>query len=202
MKKTSETSEKTAEKKSEKASEKTAKKKGLSVKTICYCAVMTALSVVANTFTIYFSVGNSNALSFVYTVCFLSGALLGPFAGFIVGVCGDVLGWLINNTGGAFNPVITLVSGLIGLISGLVFFVAKKIKKENALIPLTVISYVLILLICTNLNTFAMYYYYMTAKYSLKAYYIIRMPKQVVFWAINMVLGILLIKPLKKILKL
>ena len=178
------------------------KEKKLNIKTICYCALMTALSVVANIFTVNFSVGGSNAVSFTYTVCFLGGAFFGPLAGFIIGVCGDVLGWLINSSGGAFNPVITLITGLIGVISGLVFFIAKKCGKGDAVIPLTVISFIFILLICTNLNTVALYFYYMSAKYSFKAYYILRVPKQIVFWAINMIISIILVKPMKKILKL
>lgn len=175
---------------------------GLSVKMIAYCAIFVALSVVANTFTVYIGIGGSNALSFVYTVCFLSGATLGPLGGFITGVCGDVLGWLINPSGGAFNPAISLISGLIGLVSGLTFFVAKKTGKgEKTIIP-TIISFVLIWLVCTNLNTVALYFYYMSAKYSFWAYYAIRTPKQLIFWAINFALSLALVKPVKKLVKM
>ncbi len=178
-----------------------AQRKGLSVKTICYCAVFVALSVVTNVYTVYLSVGNANALSFNYTVCFLAGAFFGPVAGFIVGACGDVLGWLINSTGGAFNPVVTVVSGLIGLIPGLVFMIAKKIGKDKNVYALTVLSFVFVFLICTNLNTVAMYFYYMSAKYSFWAYYVIRTPKQAIFWAINLACSLVLVKPFKKLIK-
>lgn len=179
------------------------KKKGLSVKVICYAAAFVALSVIANVFEVYLGVNASNKLSFNYTVCFFAGAFLGPFVGFIVGVLGDILGYLINGAGGAFNPAITVVTGLIGTISGLVFYVARKVKKEDKDIILTVISFVLILLICSNLNTVAMYFYYMSAKYAtFWAYYIVRIPKQMIFWAVNLVLCVLLIKPLKKVIKI
>ena len=183
----------------------------LPVKTICYCAVLVALSVITNTFTVYFSFGGSNALSFTYTVCFLSGALFGPFAGFIVGACGDLIGWLINPAGGAFNPVITLTSGLLGLLPGVVFFVAKKLVRDkvkfNKLTAVwTVISFVVTWIVCTNANTIAMYYFYIAGiskKYtSLLAYYVYRTPIQTAFWAINLALSLLLIYPLKKLLKL
>lgn len=176
--------------------------KGLNIKTICYCAVLVALALVANTYTVYIGIGNSNALSFSYTVCFIAGAFFGPLAGFIVGACGDALGWVINPSGGAFNPAIVVVSGLIGVISGVVFLIAKKIGKQDKLIALTVISFIFIFLICTNLNTVAMYFYYMSGKYSFWAYYAIRTPKQIIFWAINLVCCIVLVKPLKKLLKL
>ena len=174
------------------------------IKKICYTALFTALSVVANIFTLYFGVNSSNAVSFNYTVCFLGGAILGPIWGFLVGACGDALGWLVNSTGGAFNPAVTVVSGLIGVISGLVFMIAKKkgTDKKGKLIVLTIISYLFILLICTNLNTISMYYYYMSAKYSFWAYYVIRMPKQIIFWAINLAISAVVVIPIKKLVKI
>jgi ECF transporter S component (folate family) len=177
-------------------------KRGLSIKLICYCALFTALSVLANTYTICLGVGNSNQLGFGYTVCFLSGAICGPAGGFIAGICGDVLGWLLNPSGGAFNPVITLSTGLIGLISGLTFLIAKKLKKENGTVTLTMIAYAFIFLICTNLNTVAIYFYYMSGVYSFWAFYAVRVPKQVIFWAVNMVVSMALLKPLKLLIKL
>lgn len=176
--------------------------KGLSVKTVAYCALFVALSVVANTFTLYIGVGGGNALSFVYTVCFLSGAVLGPLGGFITGACGDVLGWLINPSGGAFNPAISVISGLIGLISGLTFFLFKKLGKGDKTVLPSVISFVLIFLVCTNLNTVALYFYYMSAKYSFWAFYAIRTPKQLIFWAINFALSLALVKPVRKLVKI
>lgn len=189
----------------EKTQERTekSKKKGLTVKTICYAAAFVALSVVANVFEVYLGVNASNKMSLNYTVCFFAGAFLGPFVGFIVGVLGDVLGYLINGAGGAFNPAITVVTGLIGVISGLVYLVAKKLGKGDKDLILTVISYVGIFLICTNLNTVSMYFYYMSGKYdSFWAYYVVRTPKQLIFWAANLALCVLLVKPFKKILKI
>lgn len=183
----------------------------LPVKTICYCAVFVALSVIANTFTVYFNFAGSNALSFSYTVCFLAGALFGPFAGFIVGAGGDLIGWLINPAGGAFNPLITLTSGFLGLLPGLVFLVVKKVvpdkKKAEKLFPVwTVLSFVLTWLVCTNLNTVIFFYSYIygkSMKYTaLGAYYIYRIPFQTLFWAINLALSLAMYYPLKKVSKM
>ena len=177
------------------------KKKWLSVKNICYCAAFVALSVVTNIFTVYIGVGNSNALSFNYTVCFLAGAFFGPVVGFLAGACGDALGWVINPSGGAFNPAIVVVTGLIGALSGFVFMCAKKTGKQDKLFALTIISFILIFLVCTNLNTVTTYFYYMSAKYSFGAYYLIRTSKQLIFWAINLVCSLVLVKPFKKLAK-
>lgn len=186
--------------------------KRLPVKTICYCAVLVALSVIANTFTVYMSFAGSNALAFTYTVCFLAGAFFGPFAGFIVGACGDLVGWLINPAGGSFNPLLTLTSGLLGLIPGVVFMVRNKLfsaKKGSSIkfLPLwTILSFVLVWIVCTNVNTVVMYYFYIAGfskKYtSFWPYYVYRIPFQTLFWSINLVLSVALVIPLKKILKL
>ncbi len=188
---------------------KSSKTKHLPVKTICYCAVLMALSVVTNVFTVYFNFSGSNALSFTYTVTFLAGAFFGPFAGFIVGAGGDFLGWLIHPQG-AFNPFITLTSGLLGFLPGIVFMVAKIIvKKEKTfnklLTVFTVISFVLTWAICTNLNTVIFFYSYIygkSTKYSaLGVYYIYRIPFQTLFWAVNLALSLALVYPFKKIVK-
>ena len=183
----------------------------LPVKTLCYTAVIVALSVVCNVFTVYMSFAGSNALSFTYTVCFIAGAFFGPFVGFLVGALGDLLGWVINSTGGAFNPLITLTSGLIGFIPGIVFMIAKKLKArfpdKKWIDPCAIlVSFVIVWLICTNLNTVIMYYFYIAGhskKYTaLGAYYVFRIPFQTLFWAMNLPLAFLLYYPLKKFLKL
>lgn len=188
--------------KTEKKTEEKKKIKSLPVKIIAYSAVFVALCIVTNTFTVHFGASATNAVSFTYTVCALAGALLGPLPGFIVGAAGDALGWLINPSGGAFNPVVTLVTGLIGLLSGLTFWTMRKKSFRYKDIILIVVSFALIFLVCTNLNTIAMYYYYMSGKYSFGAYYIMRTSKQIVFWAINLILSALLIVPLRKLIKL
>ena len=184
--------------------------KKLSVKVICYCALLVALSVIANTFTVYFNFAGSNALSFTYTVCFLAGAFFGPFAGFLVGACGDLIGWLINPSGGAFNPLIVFTSGLLGLIPGIVFMIVKKFfgksKNYDRMLPIwTLVAFVFMWLICTNLNTVIVFYMYISGvskKYTaLGAYYIYRTPFQTLFWAINLALSLALVVPLKKLIK-
>ncbi len=171
--------------------------KKLNVRTICYTAVFVALSVLANTFSLFIGLNGANAVTFTYTVCFLAGATLGAFPGFLTGVLGDVLGWVIRPSG-AFNPVITVITGLIGLIAGLVFKLEKKNIRYLGDISLTVISYVIVLLVCSNLNTVALYFYYIAASgKTFLAYYAVRMPKQLIVWSINLALGLLLIKPVK-----
>ncbi|MCR4661823.1 MAG: folate family ECF transporter S component [Clostridia bacterium] len=181
--------------------EKTAKKKNkkiFTVKMISYTAMFAALSVITNIFTININIGGSNAISLTYTICFLAGALLGPIQGLVVGLIGDLLGFLIHPSG-VFNPIITVSTGLIGLLSGLVFLLLRKMDFKFSLIVKTIISFILILGICTSLNTIGIWVYVLSSKYTLPAYFALRTVKQLPFWAINLGICIALIYPLTKI---
>ena len=58
-------------------------------KNIAYLALLTAVSVIANTLTLTMP-GSGIALSFTYIPNFLAGYFFGPGAGFVVGVLGDL----------------------------------------------------------------------------------------------------------------
>lgn len=178
-------------------------KKGISVKAISYIALLTAMSAICNIFTVLIGVGNSFAISFSYIPCFISGAFFGPLAGFLTGMLGDLLGILIAPKGD-FNPLIMLGSSLLGLIPGIVFFVARRMTKKsfNYMAP-TIVSFILVFLIVTNINTIGLYlFYFRGAGKTLLAVYALRLPKQLIVWAINLVICIILVKPVAKLLKM
>ena len=172
---------------------------GKSTKYITYVATFSALATLANCFVIPFG-GGSNYISLVYIPCFLAGIFLGPLGGFSVGVIGDLIGILIAPQG-PWIPLITLASGLIGFIPGLIF---KYVKIKSTFIKL-LISIVLCLIICTaGLNTYALYMLYGMGKKTFIVYLIGRFPVQCVMASINFVaIGALLnVKPLVKALKI
>ncbi|NCC88497.1 MAG: folate family ECF transporter S component, partial [Clostridia bacterium] len=126
----------------------------LTTKKIAYIAVLVAINVVLNFFSIDF--GFATKLSFTYVPCFIAGIFMGPFAGFLVGAIGDGLGFLITPKG-VWLPLITLASGLIGLIPGILC--SPKIKL-HMLIKIA-ISLIVEFVVCTaGLNTYAIYLVY------------------------------------------
>lgn len=166
-------------------------------KYITYLATFTALATLANCFTIPFG-GGTNFISLVYIPCFLAGIFLGPIAGFAVGAIGDLLGILIMPFG-PWMPLITLASGLLGFIPGIVF---KFVKTKYTMLKLLV-SIVLCLLICTaGLNTLGTFLLYAVGKKTFFVYLGARFPVQCLMATINfVVIGALLkVKPLTKIL--
>lgn len=179
------------------------KVKTMGVKTIAYVAALTALSCIANIFTVILG-GGALAISFAYIPAFIAGAFINPLAGFLTGILGDLLGCIIAPKG-ALNPIILVNSGLLGLLPGLVFWVAKKLKIDTQKYSqaLTAISFILLLIICIPINTIGLYIFYFAAKgKTLGAVFALRMTKQSIILAINFILVIIIQKPVYKLIKI
>ena len=116
-------------------------------------AMLTALAVLANMFTIPLTPNFSRVISFTIVVSFIAGIYLGPVSGLTVGFLGDLIAHFINPMGGmGYNWFIGLSCALTGLVAGLVF----KLKLHR-LIKL-VIALVLSFVICTTLlNNFGLW---------------------------------------------
>lgn len=85
---------------------------------LVYTAILSALSFVANYFTIKISDGLQ--ISFVSAVGFLAGYLLGGGLGFVASFTGDLICGIVAPLG-AYNAIIGIGSGLWGLIPGVIF---------------------------------------------------------------------------------
>lgn len=162
-----------------------------STKKIAYTAVFIAVSIALNTLTF---VMGATAISFTYVPCVLAGIFLGPISGLLVGALGDILGVIISPKG-AYIPLITIGSAMMGFIPGLVAKIPK-LKPQIAI----AISYLLIFLVTTvTLNTLGLYYIYGVGKKTFWVYLIGRLPKQTVILSLNIFLTYFIYAPLKKI---
>lgn len=85
---------------------------------LVYTAVFSALSFVANYFTV--KVSDAFQISFVASAAFLGGYLLGGGLGFAAAFTGDLICGIVAPFG-AYNPIIGIGSGLWGLIPGVIF---------------------------------------------------------------------------------
>lgn len=169
-------------------------------KNIAILSVLVALSTVTNIFSINI-IPNLFAVNFNHTINFISGALFGPIFGFMSGVLGDLIGCLIAPKG-PYNILITIASGLPGLLSGVAFLIyGKCAKKKNAItfIAFSVITYALITAFVTcGLNTFALWSMYSKGKKTFWVYLSARAPFQVAVSAINATISIVIPLALKK----
>lgn len=155
------------------------KNKNFSSKLIAYTALFTALSVTLNAITLPFAVLGT-AISFTYIPSLLAGALLGPIPGMLVGLIGDGLGVIIAPKG-PWIPLITIGSGMIGLIPGLVF----KIKKIPHVLLIAISLLLVYLITSVTLNTLGLYLIYAQGKKTFWIYLTGRLPMQTLVFAIN-----------------
>ncbi len=150
---------------------------------MAYLAVMVAIAIITNIFEINIPAGAfiGNKIGFTYVPTFLTGIFFGPIAGFGVGALGDALGWLINQTAGAYNPIFTLSTALMGLIAGLVF----RIPKLHYIIKLC-LSLALAYIICScGVNTFGVWFYFTTQSKTFWVFLIGRLPSSAINLAAN-----------------
>lgn len=116
-------------------------------------AMLCALSVVANVFTIPLVPNFSKVISFTIFVTVLAGVYLGPWCGAAVGFLGDLIAHFANPIGGmGYNWFIGLSCALTGLIAGYIFRL-----KLHRLVKLA-ITLALCFLVCTSvLNNFGLW---------------------------------------------
>lgn len=156
---------------------------------IVYVAVMATLSFVANYFTIKAS--DLFQISFVASVGFLSGYLLGAGWGFAASFIGDLICGIVAPFG-AYNPIIGIGTGLWGFVPGVLF---SSIKINDYV--LTVISF----FVCFLLNSFAVNTLGLALMYSMSfESLLILLPGKLAVVAINAFISCLFIGVLPRVL--
>lgn len=171
---------------------------------IVLTAMLVALSTIINAY-VTIRIGTEFKFSFLLLVYFISGYILGAPLGFVVGIVGDLLGWILF-TDGAYNPIIGLSNGLFAFIPGIVFGLKRPFKKEVKLLEFvvkTLICYILSYLLCTILLTSIgswIYSSYLQGKYgTLMAWFLYRAVAQLPNTLINLALTIAIFLPLKQV---
>ena len=86
---------------------------------ICFTAMLTAISVVVQSFT--FTISSLLQFSFTFLPVAISGVLFGSFPAMVVAASSDVISFLIRPRGDFF-PGFTLNAAIMGLIYGIFFY--------------------------------------------------------------------------------
>lgn len=168
-------------------------KKFFNTRDLVMASIFIALSVVfARLFSIRISEGLR--LSFGQTPIILAGILLGPVWGLIVGALADVSGFMIAPMG-AYIPGLTLTSALVGLIPGLIH---KYVFKKNMTLAIVVSVIIDMLLVNGLLATFFLSLVY--SKRSFGAWFVARMPVELIMTVVQSVICSLLVVALRPVL--
>ena len=158
---------------------------------LTYIAVLAALATVTNVFDL--KISDEFQISLVATVGFIAGYALGGGGGFAVCFIGDLLGAIINPHG-PYNPIIGIGTGLWGLIPGVAFYY---FRGEEYL--KTAISFALgFLIISAGVNIIGFCLMYPT-RYTFAAL-LPTIPLKLIVAAVNCVLSMSLLSPLKAVL--
>ena len=107
-----------------------------SIRCIAVVGVFLALAVVLDGFGTI-RIGDFIKINFVYLPLALIGILFGPAVGFFSGILVDVIGYLVNPVN-TFIPWLMLISGLEGMIYGLVLYNLKPERTYKQFIRITV----------------------------------------------------------------
>lgn len=92
-----------------------------SVQALCTLAVLISISVLLAIYAT-FRIGMFIKIPFKFISVFITAALFGPCWGGCVGVLSDILAFILNPTGGAFIPQITMIEFFYGFTYGLFFY--------------------------------------------------------------------------------
>ncbi len=111
------------------------KRRKLKTKSLCACALLVAAAVVIGYICKIFLTFGAVRVTFENLPILLSGIFFGPLAGFMTGICADIVSTAVSQYGiGGINPIITLGAGTVGLISGLICSRGKELRPKTLLL--------------------------------------------------------------------
>ena len=129
---------------------------------IAYVAVMTALTVVSNTYEIP---AGATQFSLTLAISALTGILIGPLFGFVAGFWGDVLGFLYHPKGD-YLLAMSFSMGLVALFAGfIVNGINTKGKTWLLYVKLALVSIITFLLCTGAINTTVLWQRYSKTDY-------------------------------------
>lgn len=126
-----------------------------SVKCIVTIGMLLAVAVVLDGFGSV-RIGDAIKINFTFLPLSLIGILFGPVCGGLAGMLVDIIGYLVNPIG-AFIPWLVLISGLEGLIYGMVLYNIKPEKSWQTIIRIVIARFIVCAVCNLTLNTLALY---------------------------------------------
>ena len=126
-----------------------------SIKCIVTIGMLLAAAVVLDGFG-SIRIGDAIKINFTFLPLSMIGILFGPVAGFFAGLLTDIIGYLVNPVG-AFIPWLVLITGLEGLIYGMVLYNVSGEKTVKTVIRIVAARFAVCAVCNLTLNTMALY---------------------------------------------
>ena len=117
---------------------------------ITLSALFIALTIVASKFLPISNVFNLPFLriSLGPTLLIFASILLGPFYGALTGLLSDLVGFIFDTTGYAYNPLFSLTYLLYGLLPGLLVYLLQKNKSSKPIVQIISFLIINVFIIC------------------------------------------------------
>ena len=124
------------------------------------------------------------------------GILFGPVAGLFAGLLTDIIGYIVNPIGG-FIPWLVLITGLEGLIYGLVLYNLKPEKSPITIVRIVIARFIVCAVCNLTLNTYALYSYGFITGDSFGALFMARIMTNLLTFAVGSAMMVAIILPVK-----
>ena len=143
-------------------------------------------------------IGDAIKINFVFLPLSMVGILFGPVPGLFAGLLTDIIGYLVNPIG-TFIPALVLISGLEGLIYGMVLYNLKSERTVATIIRILVARLVVCAVCNLTLNTLALYSIgYITGE-SFGALFLARIATNVITFCLGSYMMMAVLLPVKQI---
>lgn len=119
------------------------------VRGLVLCGLLIGLYTVLGYFKIYIT--QTSRISFTFISTAVAGIILGPITAMLVGILGDVVGYIIAPSGGAYFPGYAITYALTGFVYGLFLY---RRPFRHTLICIAAAQLVICILLNVGLNTF------------------------------------------------
>lgn len=168
-----------------------------SIKCIVTIGMLLAAAVVLDGFG-SIRIGDAIKINFTFLPLSMIGILFGPVAGFFAGLLTDIIGYLVNPVG-AFIPWLVLITGLEGLIYGMVLYNVNGEKTVKTVIRIVAARFAVCAICNLTLNTMALYSFGFITGESLGALIYARLATNIITFCLGSYMMMAVLLPVKQL---
>lgn len=168
-----------------------------SVKCIVTMGMLIAAAVVLDGFGSV-RIGEAIKINFTFLPLSMIGILFGPLAGLLAGLLTDIIGYLVNPVG-TFIPWLVLITGLEGLIYGMVLYNIGSEKTVKTIVRIVAARFAVCAVCNLTLNTAALYSFGFIAGESLGALMYARIALNIITFCLGSYMMMAVLLPVKQL---
>lgn len=166
------------------------------VRCIVTVGVLLAVAVVLDGFG-SIRIGDYLKINFTFLPLSMIGILFGPVCGGLAGLLVDIIGYIINPIG-SFIPALVLISGLEGLLYGMILYDLSAERAFKTVIRVVTARFFVCLICNLTLNTIALYSYGFIPGESLGAVMYARIAVNVITFVLGSYMMMAVLVPMKQ----